>query len=213
MSQPRATSSARGFTLVEVLVVLAVLAIAFGLGVPALKNLLLRSRVEATCTELSVLVQRARIEAIKRRASTVVEIDPAAGTARAWAEIDGPAAGDPPDLLFNPVASEPRFTTDFVIHRFELPGNVKFDGPGAQPAVAGLTTTPSGSQVLVFLPTGAAVAAGGFRISDVGDLNHLEVRVEPAGTGRVGTLKWNRELAAWLRQREGGRPWTWYTAP
>lgn len=213
MKRSRVTCDTRGFTLIEVLVVLAILAIALGLGIPALKNMLLRSRVEAATGELQVLVQRARLEAVKRRASTVVEIDPARGTAVAWAELDGPAAGDPPDLVFNPVAGEPRFTTDFEISRFRAGSNVEFAAPGGQPVVEGLTAAPDSRQVLVFLPTGAADAAGGFRIADAADLNHVEVRVEPAGTGRVGLLKWDRDLAAWIRHREGGSPWKWYIQP
>lgn len=211
MRQPSA--STRGFTLIEVLVVLALLGIAFGLGIPALKNILLRGRVEATGRELAVLAQRARLEAIKRRATTVVEVDLAGGTATAWVDVDGPAAGDPPDLVFNPVAGEPRFTTDFRIGVLEASTNVRFAGPGAQPVIDGLTAAPGGRRVLVFLPTGAADAVGGFRFGDAGGLNYLEVRVEPAGTGRVGVRKWDRDLGLWARSREGGRPWTWYTSP
>lgn len=213
MKRSRVTNHTRGFTLIEVLVVLAILVIALGLGIPALQKMILRSRVEAATAELQVLVQRARLEAIKRRAATVVEVDPARGTATAWADLNGPAAGDPPDLVFNPVAGEPRFTTDFEISRFQAGQNVELAAPAGQPPVEGFTAAPGGRQVLVFLPTGAADSAGGFRVADAGALNHLEVRVEPAGTGRVGLLKWDRAEAAWTRHREGGRPWTWYTQP
>jgi len=204
--------TAHGFTLIELLVTLVILVIAMALGIPALARLLSRSHLEASARELAVLTQRARLEAIKRRVQTVVEVDPATGEAAAWADVDGPAALDPPDLKFNPVAGELRFTTDYRIGHLEPGSGVRFEAPGGQPAVDGLTAA-SGRQVAVFLPTGAVDRSGGFRLADAGGLNHLEVRLAPAGTGRVSLRKWDRDLGAWTLQREGGRPWTWYIRP
>lgn len=212
MPRREGTANARGFTLIEALVTLLILAIAMALGIPALAKLITRSRLESSARELAVLTQRARLEAIKRRVQTVVEIDPATGAAEAWADVDGVGVGDPPDLVFNPVAGELRFTTDYRIGRLEPRSNVRFDAPGGQAVVDGLTAAP-GRQVAVFLPTGAADRSGAFRLADVGGLNFLEVRLEPAGTGRVELRKWDRDQAAWTLQREGGRPWTWYTRP
>jgi len=204
--------TAHGFTLIEVLVTLVILVIAMALGIPALARLLSRSHLEGSARELAVLTQRARLEAIKRRVQTVVEVDPATGEADAWADVDGLAAGDPPDLLFNPVAGELRFTTDYRIGHLNPGTGVHFAAPGVQPAVDGLSAAP-GRRVAIFRPTGAADRSGGFRIADAGGLNHLEVRLDPAGTGRVSLRKWDRDLGAWRQQREGGQPWTWYIEP
>ncbi|MGD2115801.1 MAG: prepilin-type N-terminal cleavage/methylation domain-containing protein [Acidobacteriota bacterium] len=206
-------SAQEGFTLVEALVILAILGIALGLGLPALSRLITRSELEAAGRETAVLVQRARLEAIKRRVRTVVELDPATGDALAYADVDGEAAGDAPDLELNPVAGELRFDTDYRLGAVTAPSAVRVAAPGGQPAVDGLTVAPDGRRVLVFFPTGAADRAGGFRLADASGWNHLEVRIEPAGTGRIELRKWNRDLARWQGRGEGGEPWEWYAKP
>jgi len=203
----------QGFTLLEVLVVLAVLGIALTFGLPSLTQLITRSKLEAEARETSTLLQRARLEAIKRRVQTVVLADPAAGTLTAFADVDGATADDPPDLELNPVAGELARDTDYTIRTIDVSARVQMAGPGAQPAIEGLTLDPSGNRVAVFLPTGAAVSVGSLRFADTAGFNFLEVRIEPAGTGRVAIRKWNRDRAAWLARREGGIPWKWYAAP
>jgi len=207
------TGRDRGFTLLEALVVLAVLGIALVIGLPSLTHLITRSQLEAEARETATLLQRARLEAIKRRVQTVVLADPAAGTVTAFADVDGPAAGDPPDLELNPVAGELARDTDYTIRTITLNARAPMAGPGGQPAIDGLTLDPSGNRIAVFLPTGAAASVGSLRFADVAGFNFLEVRVEPAGTGRVEIRKWNRDRAAWLGRREGGIPWTWYVEP
>lgn len=196
----------------EVLVTLAILAIAMALGAPALQRLIVRSSLEATARELAVLSQRARLEAIKRRVPTVVEIDPATGEILAFADVDGEAATDPPDSAFNPVAGELRFDTDYRIGTVRTGSGVAFAAPGSQAVVEGLTPV-DGRRVVVFLPTGGVDRPGGFRVGDRAGWNHLEVRVEPAGTGRITLRKWDRDEGEWYAQREGGRPWIWYSDP
>lgn len=196
----------------EALVILAILAIAMALGAPALQRLIVRSSLEATGSEMAVLFQRARLEAIKRRVPTVVEVDPSTGTVRAFADVDGPAATDPPDLLFNPVAGELRFDTDYEIGFVRAGSRVRFAAPAGQPVADGLTEA-DGERVAVFLPTGGVDRPGGFRLGDEAGWNHLEVRVEPAGTGRIALRKWDRDAGEWYAHREGGRPWIWYSGP
>jgi type II secretory pathway pseudopilin PulG len=213
MTTNRVHRAQRGFTLLEALVLLAILAIALALGLPALSRLIVRSELESAGREAAILVQRARLEAIKRRVRTVVAMDPATGSVLAYADVDGEAAGDAPDLELNPVAGELRWDTDYRIGAVTAPSSVRVAAPGGQPVVDGLTTAPDGSRVVVFLPTGAADRSGGFRLADRGGFNHLEVRIEPAGTGRIELRKWNRDLARWQGRGEGGEPWEWYAEP
>jgi type II secretory pathway pseudopilin PulG len=203
----------RGFTLLEALVILAILGIALTVGLPSLTHLISRSKLEAEARETATLLQRARLEAIKRRVQTVVLADADAGTMTAFADVDGPAVGDPPDLELNPLAGELARDTDYTIRTIGLSARVQMAGPGAQPAIEGFTLDPSGNRVAVFLPTGAADSVGSLRFADAAGANFLEVRLEPAGTGRVEIRKWNRDRSEWLARREGGIPWTWYDAP
>lgn len=61
-----------GFTLVELMVVIAILAITFSLSIPAYKDLLLRQKINGQANQLFSIIYLARSEAIKR--SSVVTI-------------------------------------------------------------------------------------------------------------------------------------------
>ncbi len=68
----RPTSRNRGFTLVELMVTVAVLAIVLGLGVPLFQDFVSRNRLVATTNELVSAMALARSEAVKRAARVTV---------------------------------------------------------------------------------------------------------------------------------------------
>jgi type IV fimbrial biogenesis protein FimT len=68
-------SAALGFTLVELIVSVAVAAILTTVAVPSFRDLILTSRLSSSATDLIVAVGTARIEAIKRNASISVCTD------------------------------------------------------------------------------------------------------------------------------------------
>lgn len=188
---------------------LALLGILVGLGWPALHRQIVRSRLEGFSNQVSVLVQKARMEAVRRRAVAVVEVDPADRRVFAYVDLDGPAVGTPPDLELNPVAGERRFTTDFLVGSLPLEQNLDAAAPMGQPAVDGFSDSGRGVQVAVIRPDGGLEAVGGFRFADQARLNFLEVRIEPAATARVELRKWDPDAGAWRARREGGEPWRW----
>jgi type IV fimbrial biogenesis protein FimT len=59
-------SKARGFTLVELMVTVAIVAILLSIGAPQLRNFLQRQQVNADVDSLTVAIQLARSEALKR---------------------------------------------------------------------------------------------------------------------------------------------------
>ena len=82
----------RGFTLLELLVVISVLAILVGIGVPGLRELLLNNRQAGAVNELVAALQLARSEAITRNVAAPAVVSVCAssnGTACAGAWSDG----------------------------------------------------------------------------------------------------------------------------
>lgn len=65
----RTRPRAQGFTLVELAVTVAVLAIVLAVGLPSLRNVLANNRLAGTTNELLALVQLAKIESIRRNAT------------------------------------------------------------------------------------------------------------------------------------------------
>jgi type IV fimbrial biogenesis protein FimT len=65
-------SDHNGFTLVELLIVMAVAAILLLATVPSFVSLFVRMRIEGTSNELSADLQNARSESIRRRAAVVL---------------------------------------------------------------------------------------------------------------------------------------------
>ena len=201
-----------GFTLIELLVVLGILALVMVLGIPALQNLIIRSRSEGFAREASTLLQRTRLEAIKVNRPAVVHLDTVNRQMRAFVDVDG-------DFSFNPDPGEPPRTTDYPIARVLLPGNVEFQNPDGlenQDSVKDFTPVAVGepdARGAYFRPDGSVDVAGAFRICDVRE-NCLEIRVDPPATGRVQVLKWHEPEEEWFGTVDpsdpaGYRPWRW----
>jgi type IV fimbrial biogenesis protein FimT len=80
-AHPRAT----GFTLLELMVTLAVLGILLGIAVPSFQSSLTNSRLTTAANDLVGALQAARSEAIKRNATHQFCVDT---TTRAWQVLD-----------------------------------------------------------------------------------------------------------------------------
>lgn len=66
------THPSRGFTLLELMITVAVMAIALGVGVPAYQQLLANSHMAAASNDLLVMMQNARAQAMRTRNRVVV---------------------------------------------------------------------------------------------------------------------------------------------
>ncbi len=210
---PRALSQRQaGFTMLEILVVLAILGILALFTMPMLQRMIIRSQLEAMGRETVTFLRSARLEAIKNSAPVVVNLNTATGEVSAFADIND-ALGNPGiDLLYNPQGGAPPGTTDYIVVPTQtLTKNASFGGPaGDAAAVTGFAgIAPNYS--IVFNADGTVSSEGTLRFGDTRE-NYLQVAVGPRTTARVRILKWDRDDSIWHpRAREtGGVTWEWY---
>ncbi|MDQ7983357.1 GspH/FimT family pseudopilin [Pseudomonas sp. G34] len=87
----------RGFTLIELMVTIAVLAIVISIAAPSFSNILRDNRTLAMTNELQGAIQLARSEAVKRRSNVVIcrrnaagdDCDNSADWAAGWLILSG----------------------------------------------------------------------------------------------------------------------------
>lgn len=75
MSPIAGTSPRRGLTLIEILVTVAILAIVLGLGIPSMREWMMKQRVSSIAAELVTDLQLARSEAIRTNLQTSVKFN------------------------------------------------------------------------------------------------------------------------------------------
>ena len=204
-----------GFTLIELLVVLALLATILTLGIPALQNLILRSRTEGFAQDLSMTLQRARLESIKKNRPAAVAVDPDTNDIVAFLDADS-------DGKYDPESGNPPATLDYEIARLPLPAYLAYEDPAGnsgEDSIYGLTTVDLGGKsrkAAIFRPDGSISDpktdpdAFAFRIADARK-NLLEVRIAPPATGKVEIRKY--QGSEWLSSGDpsdpDNKPWEW----
>jgi hypothetical protein len=197
---------AGGVTQIELLVIRAIVVVLAVFTWPALNKMILRSRLQGFSTEVAGLMNRARLESVKRSVPAVVRLDFASDQVVVFVDVDG-------DGEFTPDTTVPLGRADFELVRRPRPPRITFAGPadgeeGAD-SVDGFTVNPEDASLpnqAVFNPDGSIDEVGGFRFTDPRG-NVLEVRVAPQATARIELRKWDG--TAFHAQREGGKPWDW----
>lgn len=196
-----------GFSMIEVLVVLAIMAVIMLIAAPPLWTMMRQAKLRGVARETQGLMRLARLDAIRYSSQGVVRIvagDPANGeppAVQAFSDRDG-------DLIWD--EGEP------MLGRCELPTSVSFrdpDGDEFEDSVDGFRADPEGGPNLaVFLRDGSVpeeddqgAGTGAFRFADNYD-NFLEVRVR-SRTGRIEVRKYSDD---WFAEGEGSeRAWVW----
>lgn len=191
----------RGFTLIESLVVVAILFIAVMLSAPYLTKQIQRSKLIGVAQQAAGMMRLARMDAIKTSRCAMVAIDPDRGRMEVFSDRDGDCLPSAPDVRLSEIV---------------LPNGVSFASPcGVDAAsVLDLTDWPGNPSVAVFRSDGSAEDTGAFRFKAVelggASPNYLEVLLRPAATARVQVRKWKGGDCKddWHANGEGGS-WKW----
>ncbi len=223
LPRPRALRSHSGFTMIELLIVIAILGVLSLVGLPNLLAQIERARISSTLREATSLVQVARQEAIRRGVEVVVLVDTTNNRLQAFANVDGDAG-----LLYQPSATAVPRTADYEVMTTDLrqTGNqstsIHFWGPAdASPngtdIVDGLSTDGNSDPIAIFDPDGTIREEGAFRIADARG-NFFEVRIAPRATARVEVRKWypsppfggGSDFFPKGKASSGDNLWKWY---
>jgi prepilin-type N-terminal cleavage/methylation domain-containing protein len=174
--------SCRGFSFVEMLIVIAIMGLILAIGIPYFATVLHRSRVDAVAREIDIAVLSARLQAIKRGSNVgaVVSTDSssAIGAYNTMIIFIDANANGILDGGETKIRTEPLFPAE---HRVTL----AIDAPD--------TSSPSASAAtayIVFTPFGSVGAGGdkGIYISDPYG-NTLQVSVAAPASGKVALTK------------------------
>jgi prepilin-type N-terminal cleavage/methylation domain-containing protein len=189
-----------GFTLVEAIIVVAVLGILVMIGLPSFLGTLNRTRLTGNARQLASLFQVARLEAIKFNTPVKVVYDSALRRFYAFVDQDRDGVED---------AGERRLSSTL-----DLPLQISLRGPGdgapnGPEAIDGWDDVPAVNGPS-FQFDGSADRIGAFRLSDLSGLNILEIRVETQATGRVVQKKWDSVATKFYGHMEYNQPWKWY---
>jgi prepilin-type N-terminal cleavage/methylation domain-containing protein len=202
-------SRSAGFTMIELMVVLALAAILMSFGIPALINTMRQGKLRGVASSTLSLMRQARLDAIKTGGQGVIQLVPP----------EDPDVDQPMVLAYSDRNSNLIFDDgEPEIGRIVLPNGVRFLAPPEEEdedSVFGFTEDPENDiNIAVFTGNGSIRNDGGaFRFGDNRG-NFLEVRVMTTA-GQMMIRKCRvceaNDPDDWYVNKEGeeGEAWTW----
>jgi len=143
-SQSAMTRQSRGFTLIELMVVITVVAVLLTLAAPSYQKLIERNRLKEAAQSFKSDVQLARMEAIKRSRNTIFHRATTPGSAGEWCYgiSTVPCVCDPLDNTVEDCDIKRIYGTSFPTVSLETDGDSTFDSRrGTSTDLSSLFTT------------------------------------------------------------------------
>ncbi len=206
----------RGFSMLELLIVVAILLTMMAVATPSLMRAIASYRLESNARAVSSLIQRTRFEAMRRNRTTCTGfVDVGGGEGRYIMDVTGktpdPCFETPPTLDPNePAVGTPSNVMWYLKGAPQLPPSFK----GLPAGYDGTTMVVPADYRVIFSPRGTAMVddgAGnliianqiqaicllGRRDSDLPDVDDaVLITVTPVGS--VKLFKWNRATEFWM---------------
>jgi prepilin-type N-terminal cleavage/methylation domain-containing protein len=171
-----------GLSLIELVIVLAIILIVSAIAVPAFVRMTNSAKLTATTREVSDLIQRARLDAVKQNTKVQCHFDLAAVPPVVWVHVVGtaaPAATDPQAYFPGPV----RFATSGGW----IPGPASMGFPGTTPVAAGGVITFDSRGAVDFTGVAGGPTAWVLYLDFNGDSSYgaKGISVEPLGRSKI----------------------------
>jgi prepilin-type N-terminal cleavage/methylation domain-containing protein len=184
---------ARGFTLIEIMVVIFIMGLVLTIGYPNMRRSVMRARMMSQVGVLKQAVGMARATSLKRGRGVAVrilesDIEQEGGVVLAWVDLDGDGVLDAP--------------AEDVVGRWTVKSRIVLKpDPSRSLYVLGKT-----NRGVLFLPNGTAratengtagVGRGAVVLSD--RVNEVRLSIM-GGTGTVVAEMWNPDGASWSKE-------------
>ena len=197
----------RGFTIVEMMIVVAIIGAILAIALPYFAGFLRRARLDNAARQIDMVMLKARIEAIRRgnQVGVIVSTD---------STMDGSSVSKPNAyrgavvFVDNSPANGSFDSGETILTTFSMPPGSNLVGYAVDTVDKTAPATSSQTYSFVFTPFGSAVsvASGSMRSVYVYDTvgNTIQIGIPVAASGRVQMTK---------LVTGGGyvsSPWTWY---
>ncbi len=158
----RALPAQAGFSLLEILIVIAILLIMAAFAAPLLMRAIASYRLESTARGVSGLIQRTRYEAMRRNRTTCTAFEPAATEGRYFMDLQGATPNPCTEAVPTANPGEPAVATPLSIGWYN--GGAPDLPPDLNGLPAGYTTATMDSPDdyrVIFSPRGTAMVDDG----------------------------------------------------
>ena len=169
----RTRFGASGFTLVEMLIVMALVGTAVGFGIQGLRGYREQQRAQSGAVQVVRVLNLARARAVSTNQTTIVDFSPGAltpadGFYEVFLDLDRDAVRDTWEVVAANL-SEPTMRGTLI--GYQLPANMQFAQPGgASTGPLGIPIAPDGvtftNNQIVLFPDGTASEAGHVTLVD-----------------------------------------------